>query len=57
MFTCIVCHFDVPLDDTVVLRKDGRCLCLRCVHREAGTTLVMPRKYRQQIISCLAEVA
>jgi hypothetical protein len=34
MFRCIICRFEVTLDDVVLNKGDGRCVCLRCYNHE-----------------------
>jgi predicted CXXCH cytochrome family protein len=54
MLDCTLCHFEAPLDDAVVVRSDGTCLCLRCYHRETGTEKRMPKGLRRDLIAMLA---
>jgi hypothetical protein len=57
MTTCLICRFDVPLDDAVVLTARGRCICLLCYGRETGSGRPMPKALRRQVIAALAEIA
>ncbi len=57
MRTCMHCHFETVLDDEAVTLSEGRCICLRCFTRLAGTALVMPKPLRRALIRTLAETA
>ena len=46
---CLICHYEVELDDAVV-PTGGRCICLRCFLRETGTEVVMPAPLRKEWI-------
>lgn len=52
--TCIICHFDVELDD-VAIGGAPRCVCLRCYGRETGSMLVMPKSLQRELAAALAE--
>lgn len=56
MTTCIICHFDVPLDDAVVLTARGRCICLLCYGRETGSHLPLPKALRREVSGVLSAV-
>ena len=53
MFTCVICHFEVELDDVVARQSSERCICLRCFSRETGNTRPMPKGLRRQVIALL----
>ncbi len=54
MLTCTICHFETELDDAVVARTDGRCICLRCYGRETGGARPMSKALRRQLSAALA---
>lgn len=56
MFTCIICHFAAPLDDTVVSGRSGRCICLRCYLRETETERHMAPSLRRDLSHALSGV-
>jgi hypothetical protein len=49
MFTCVICHFDVELDDAIAPVRGGRCICLACCTREADAALNMSKHLRQEL--------
>ena len=53
MTTCVICRFDVPPDDAVVLTATGRCICLLCYGRETGSHLPLPRALRRELSALL----
>ncbi len=56
MYTCIICRFQVPLDDTEGYnQRTGACVCLGCWTRECATTLRVPDRLRQQLIAITGE--
>jgi hypothetical protein len=57
VFTCIICRFTVPLDDTVVAGRTGRCICLRCYARETGMEQKMPADLSRDLRSTLSAIA
>jgi len=56
MFTCVICHFDTPLDDTVVSGRNGRCICLRCYFRETDSERPMTRELRRDLSTALSSI-
>lgn len=56
METCRICHFEMPLDDTAIESASGKPICLGCYARLTGTEIRMPRKLRQAIEACIAEL-
>ena len=56
MYRCVICRFDVELDD-VVIRGDARCICLRCYERETRSEKPMDNRLRQQVTQTLNEVS
>ena len=57
MFTCVICRFGVPLDDTVISGKTGRCICLRCYARETGSEQIMPSRLSSDLRVTLNAIA
>ncbi len=55
MMTCIICRFDVELDDVAIGSAHERCVCLRCYGRETGTSLAMPKTLQRELAAALAE--
>jgi hypothetical protein len=56
MYICTLCRFEMSLDDTVVHRADGSCICLRCYYRETDSGRSMPSRLRESLIATLAGV-
>jgi hypothetical protein len=56
MATCIICHFATEMDDIVLSKGNGRCVCLRCFAQQTGSYLPMPKNLRHQLADALAEV-
>lgn len=56
MYMCVICHFDVPLDDTVISGKTGSCICLRCYVREAGVDHPMAPSLRRDVAATLGSI-
>lgn len=36
LYRCLVCGFDVEVDDARFVTERGTCICLRCFYREVG---------------------
>lgn len=51
MLVCVICRFEVALDDVVALTASSRCICLRCFTRETDTFLPMPKNLRRAVAS------
>jgi hypothetical protein len=56
MTTCMICRFDVPLDDAVFVTAGGRCVCLLCYGRETGSHLPLPKALRREVSGLLNAV-
>lgn len=56
MFRCILCAFDVELDDAVVIAHGGRCICIRCYARETGSEKLMTKNLRRELTATLATI-
>ncbi len=55
MYQCVICRFDVQLDDAVAPTAGGHCVCLRCFARETESERPMDKDFRQSILVVLAE--
>ena len=53
MLHCILCAFATELDDAVVARGDGRCICLRCFTRETDSHKRMDPELRRALRATL----
>jgi hypothetical protein len=56
MMTCTICHFDTVLDDIVLSRADGQCVCLSCFGRETGSSRPMPKALRRELSAALSSL-
>ncbi|HLZ72090.1 MAG TPA: hypothetical protein VKV26_19465 [Dehalococcoidia bacterium] len=56
MYCCVICHFAVPLDDTVISGRTGRCICLRCYVRETGSEQTMPAWLTRDLRTTLSAI-
>jgi hypothetical protein len=56
VFTCIICQFNVVLDDAVVSSRNGRCICLRCYLRETGADRPMAPALRKDLSLALGGI-
>jgi hypothetical protein len=56
MMTCMICHFDTVLDDIVLSRADGQCVCLRCFGRETGSARQMPKALLRELSATLSSL-
>ena len=56
MSTCILCRFATELDDIVVERATGGCICLRCFGRETGSARPLPKALRRAVSAALAAI-
>jgi 5-methylcytosine-specific restriction endonuclease McrA len=54
MLTCTICHFETVLDDVVISRADGLCVCLPCFGRETGSARPMSKTLRRELSAALA---
>lgn len=57
MYTCILCKYPTELDDAVAGGESGRCICLRCFHREVGDVRRLSPALRRSIEAVAAEAA
>lgn len=50
MWTCLICAFEVELDDVVVGSiVSGRCVCVRCYARETATSKAVAPWLKRQV--------
>ncbi len=54
MFRCVICHFDVELDDAIAATRRGTCVCVRCFARETNTEHPVPSALRRELERALA---
>jgi hypothetical protein len=54
MFVCVLCRFETELDDVIAPVAGGRCVCLRCFHRETESCKSMSKQLRRDLMSTLA---
>jgi hypothetical protein len=48
-----MCHFEMELDDAMMPRPNGMCICLRCYLRAAGKNVDMPKDLRREVMALL----
>ena len=53
MNTCVICRFQVELDDAVTPTAGSYCVCLRCFARETDTVRAMPKDFPCEIMAVL----
>lgn len=56
MYHCVICHFEVELDDAIAPTSAGACVCLRCFARETGSTRSMPKHLARELTEALSAV-
>ncbi len=49
MFRCILCRFEVELDDVKLNHGNGAVVCLRCYTREVEADRAMAARYRRNV--------
>jgi hypothetical protein len=57
MYKCVVCRWEVELDDVEVNGSHGGCVCIRCYSRLVENEKPMPKDLRKELIMCMAEAA
>ena len=57
MYTCIVCHFEIVLDDVAVESQSGHSICLRCYTKLTDTEQPMPKDLRREVEAFLHALA
>ena len=53
MHTCVICRFDVELDDVELHATNDRCICLACYQRESDSSRPMPKTLRRELVEIL----
>ena len=56
MWTCVICRFEVNLDDAVAPTQSNHCVCLRCYARETESARSISNELRSQLNSLLSVV-
>lgn len=56
MLRCILCGFDVELDDTVVVSASHRCICLLCFNTETNSHKRMGRTLQRELTATLSTI-
>ena len=56
MWVCIICRFEVFLDDTITPLACGKCICCKCYKREVGDMHPMPNTLRMSVRAVLAGI-
>lgn len=54
MFTCTLCRFAVPLDDTLVTTSKGGCICLACYLRNVDDYRRLPKELDRAVAAVVA---
>jgi hypothetical protein len=54
MYRCLICRFEVELDDAVAVTRRGACICIRCFARETNTEHPLPSALRRELERALA---
>ena len=54
MYRCLICRFDVELDDAVAPTRRGTCVCVRCYARETKTEHPISAALRRELEQALA---
>jgi hypothetical protein len=54
VYICLMCKFLTEYDDVVAPTVDGRCICLRCFHRQVGDERPLPATLRRLVEVTLA---
>lgn len=49
MYLCVLCKFEVVLDDAIAITKRGNCVCIRCYARETDTQHPIPTALRREL--------
>ena len=56
MPVCIICRFEVEIDDVAIEGAAGNAVCVRCYARETENELPMPKSLRREIVAALNEI-
>lgn len=54
MYRCLICRFDVTLDDAVAPTRRGTCLCIGCYARETGDSRRVSKLLVREVEAVLA---
>jgi hypothetical protein len=54
MYRCLICRFEVQLDDAIAATRRGTCICLRCYARETNSEHPLPLSLRREVEQALA---
>jgi hypothetical protein len=54
MYRCLVCRFEVELDDAIAPTRRGTCICVRCYARETNDEHRVPPSLRRELEAALA---
>jgi hypothetical protein len=54
MYRCLICRFDVELDDAIAPTRRGTCICVRCYARETQNERQVPVSLRRELEEALA---
>ncbi len=54
MYRCLICRFEVELDDAIAPTRRGTCICVRCYARETKTEHMVPPALRRELEQALA---
>jgi hypothetical protein len=53
MYRCLICRFEVLLDDAIAPTRRGTCICVRCYARETKTEFQVPASLRRDVEAAL----
>jgi hypothetical protein len=54
MMNCLICHFDIEIDDLAIHGVGRRCVCLLCYGRVTGSSRPMPKKLQRVVQAALS---
>ncbi len=54
MYRCLICHFNVELDDAIAATRRGTCICVRCFARETNSEQAVSPALRRDVEDALA---
>lgn len=54
MYRCLICRFQVQLDDAIAATRRGSCVCLRCYSRETHSELRLTDELRRAVEQAMA---
>ena len=53
VYLCMICHFEVILDDVMIKGTHGRVVCIRCYRRETESEEPMSKELRRELSATL----